>query len=94
MYYIYRQFIRTKDLIKRELLLQNFKVYKNTIYKLTRINKSDCSKCYFEEHKNNSKKTWDGIISLNKTNSHKLIKSMKINNKTESNPKIISKTLF
>ena len=38
---LYRKFIKTKDLTKRELLLQNFKVYKNTIHKLTRINKSD-----------------------------------------------------
>ena len=45
---------RTKDLTKRALLLQNFKVYKNTIHKLPRINKSDYYKHYFEEHKNNS----------------------------------------
>ena len=38
---LYRKFIITKDLTKRELLLQNFKVYKNTIHKLTRIYKSD-----------------------------------------------------
>ena len=31
---LYRKFIRTKDLTKRELLLQNFKVYKNMIHKL------------------------------------------------------------
>ena len=91
---LYRKFIKTKDLTKRELLLQNFKVYKNTIHKLTRINKSDYYKRYFEEHKNNSKKTWDGIrsiISL-KTNSHKQIRSININNKTESNPKIMAET--
>ena len=91
---LYRKFIRTKDLTKRELLLQNLKVYKNTIHKFTKINKSDYYKCYFEEHKNNSKKTWDGIrsiISL-KTNSHKQIRSININNKTESNPKIMAET--
>ena len=38
---LYRKFIRTKDLTKRELLLQNFKVYKNMIHKLPWINKSD-----------------------------------------------------
>ena len=89
-----RKFIRTKDSTKRELLLQNFKVYENTIHKLTRISKSDYYKRYFEEHKNNSKKTWDGIrsiISL-KTNSHKQIRSININNKTESNPKIMAET--
>ena len=52
---LYRKFIRTKDLTKRELLLQNIKIYKNKIHKLTRINKSYYYKHYFEEHKNNSK---------------------------------------
>ena len=91
---LYRKFIRAKDLTKRELLLQNFKIYKSTIHKLTKINKSDYYKRYFEEHKNNSKKTWDGIrsiISL-KTNSHKQIRSININNKTESNPKVTAET--
>ena len=91
---LYRKFIRTKDLTKRELLLQDFKIYKNTIHKLTRITKSEYYKHYFEEHKNNSKKTWDGIrsiISL-KTNSHKQIRSININNKTESNPKVMAET--
>ena len=91
---LYRKFIRTKDLTKTELLLQDFKIYKNTIHKLTRINKSEYYKHYFEEHKNNSKKTWDGIrsiISL-KTNSHKQIRSININYKTELNSKIMAET--
>ena len=89
---LYRKFVRTKDLTKRELLLQNFKVYKNTIYKLTRIDKSDYFKRYSEENKNNSKKTWDWIGSINsfKINSHKQIKSINMNNKTESNRKVIT----
>ena len=44
--------------------------------------------------KNNFKKTWDrirSIISL-KTNSHKQIRSININNKTESNSKIMAET--
>ena len=90
---LYRNFLKTKDLTKTELLLQNFKVYKNTIDKLTRINKSDYYKRYFEEH-SNSKKTWDRIISIIslKTNSHKQMKPININNKTESNPKIMAET--
>ena len=35
---LYRNFLKTKDSSKTELLLQNFKLYKNTIHKLTRIN--------------------------------------------------------
>ena len=89
---LYRKFIRTKDLTKRELLLQDFKTYKNTIHKLTRISKSEYYKHYFEEHKNSSKKTWDGIrsiISLKK-NFHKQIRFININNKSESNSKIMA----
>ena len=93
---LYRKFIRTKDLTKTELLLQDFKIYKNIIiHKLTRISKSEYyKKHYFEEHKKNSKKIWDGIrsiISL-KINSHKQIRSININNKTESNSKIVAET--
>ena len=91
---LHRKFIRSKELPKRKLLLQNFKVYKNTVHKLPTISKSDYYKCYFEKHRNNSKKIWDGIrsiISLN-TKSHKQMKSININNKTESNPKIIAET--
>ena len=61
---LYRKFIRTKDLTKRELLLQDFKIYKNTIHKLTRINKSEYYKHYFEEHKKTLKKTGMGLDLL------------------------------
>ena len=91
---LYRKFIRTKDLTERKLLLQNFKIYKNTFHRFTRINRSDYYKHYFEEPKYSSKKTWDwirSIISL-KTNSHKKIRSINISNKTESNSKIMTET--
>ena len=57
---LYRKFLRTKDLTKRELIQQDFKIYKNSIHKLTRINKSKYYSHYFEEYKNNSKNLgWD-----------------------------------
>ena len=38
-------------------------------------------------------KTWDGIRSISlKTSSHKQIRSLNINNKIESNPKIMAET--
>ena len=91
---LYRKFFRTKDLTKRELVLQNFKIYKITVHKLTRINKSDYYNYYFEKHKNSSKRTWDGIRSIFslKTNSHKQIRSININSKAESNCKIMAET--
>ena len=58
---IYRKFIRSKEATSKEAFLQEFKYYKNLINKLTRINKTNFYKSFFEEHKNDSKKTWDGI---------------------------------
>ena len=61
---LYRKFNRTKNLTIRELLLLDFKIQKNTIHKLTRINKSEFYKHYFEEHTNNSKKPGVGLDLL------------------------------
>ena len=72
-----------------------YKTLKFTKTQFTNSQESIYYKHYFEEHKNNSKKTWDGIrsiISL-KTNSHKQTRSLNINNKTESNPKIMAETI-
>ena len=44
--------------------LQKFKYYKNLINKLTRINKTNFYKPFFEENKNDSKRTWDRIRSI------------------------------
>ena len=56
---IYHKFIRSK-----EAFLQEFKHYKSHINKLTRINKTNFYKSFFEENKNDSKRTWDGIRSI------------------------------
>ena len=80
--------------IKNNYFYRTLKFTKTQFTNSQRINKPDYYKHYFEEHKNNSKKTWDGIrsiISL-KTNSHKQIRSININNKTESNSKIMAET--
>ena len=55
------------------------KVYKNVIYKLTRINKSDCCKQLLAENKSNFIKAWDGTRSINSlmTKTHNEIKSLK-----------------
>ena len=54
-------------------------------------NKTNFYNSFFEEHKNDSKRTWDGIRSiLNlKENAKKQIKSIKISDKVESSPKIL-----
>jgi hypothetical protein len=42
----------------------NYKRYRNEVVNLIRINKRDYYKNYFEEHRSNMKKTWDGIRSI------------------------------
>ena len=89
---IYCKFIRSKKATSKEAFLQEFKYYKNLIKKLTRINKTNFYKSFFEEHKNDSKRTWDGIRSIInvKKNSKKQIKSLKINDKVEYSPGILA----
>ena len=88
---IYRKFIRSKETTSKEAFLQKLKYYKNLINKLTRINKTNFLQ-FFEEHKNDSKKTWNEIRSIInvKENSKKQTKSIKINGKVESSPKILA----
>ena len=89
---IYHKFIRNKETTSKEAFLQKFKHYKNLINKLLRINKTNFYKSFFEEHKNDSKKTWDRIRSVInvKENSKTQIKSIKIYDKVESSPKILA----
>ena len=76
---IYHKFIRSKEGTSKQAFLQELKYYKNFINKLTRINKTNFCKTLFEEHKNDSKRTWNGIRSITnvKENSKKQIKSIK-----------------
>ena len=89
---IYPKIIRSKEATSKEAFLQEFKYYKNLINKLTGINKTNFYKSFFDEHKNDSKKTWDGIRSIInvKGNSKEQIKSIKINDKVESSPRILA----
>ena len=88
---IYRKFIRSKETTSKEAFFQKLKYYKNLINKLTRINKTNFLQ-FFEEHKNDSNKTWNEIRSIInvKENSKKQTKSIKINGKVESSPKILA----
>ena len=92
---IYGKLIRSKEATSKQAFLQEFKHYKNIINKLTRINKRNFYKSFFEEHKNDSKRTWNGIRSIinvkkKKKNSKKQIKSIKINGKEETSSRILA----
>ena len=67
--------MRTRDKLYKELALEkypnikneisaNYKRYRNEVVNLIRISKRDYYKNYFEEHRSNMKKTWDGIRSI------------------------------
>ena len=91
---IYHKFIRSKEATSKEAFLQEFKHYKSHINKLTRINKTNFYKSFFEENKNDSKRTWDGIRSIinikENSKKKKQIKPIKINDKVQTSPKILA----
>ena len=53
-----------KDPIKKAQLCTIFKAYRNLIVTLLRKSKKAYFTNYFEEHRQNMKKTWDGIRNL------------------------------
>ena len=63
------------------------------INKLIRIDKSKYYKTFFNEHKTNSKQTWEAVRSLInlKIKLNKQITSLYVNNQIQTNPKTISK---
>ena len=90
---IYHKFIRSKEATSKEAFLQEFKHYKSHINKLTRINKTNFYKSFFEENKNDSKITWDvirSIINIKENSKKKQIKPIKINDKVQTSPKILA----
>ena len=90
---IYHKFIRSKEATSKEAFLQEFKHYKSHINKLTRINKTNFYKSFFEENKNDSNITWDGIrsiINIKENSKKKQIKPIKINDKVQTSPKILA----
>ena len=60
----YKDFVKEKDPTKKERLGSIYRTYRNRIVSLLRTSKKDYHTAYFEEHKENMKKTWDGIRNL------------------------------
>ena len=78
---IYRKFIRTQNFHYKEIYHLKFKRHESMINRLTIINKSKYYETFFSEHKTNSKKTSEAVISLInvKTKSNKQVTSLNIN---------------
>ena len=68
---LYKQFIKETDANKKQDLFITFKKKRNLIITLLRRSKSNYFAAFFEEHKNNAKRTWEGIrdiVNLSKKN--------------------------
>ena len=64
---LYKDLTLEKDPIRRTEISLSYKQHRNEIVNLIRISKNDYYKNYFEEHRTNMKKTWDGIRSVKYT---------------------------
>ena len=82
---LYNKFCRAKDNKSKSDLYNKFKKYLNLILTLSR--KSKDSKSFFEEHKKNGLKIWQGINELVKKKPTKRPepKSLHINKRIETN---------
>ena len=92
---LYKDFIKERDPNKKTRLGSTYKYYRNRIVTLLRQSKKKYYNDYFEEHKQNMKKTWDGIRNLINVSKKSSISINKIihDNKTFTDNKSIAKTL-
>ena len=61
---IYKQFTKETDPVKKHIFFTNYKQKRNLIISLIRRSKATYFASFFEEHKNNAKKTWEGIRDI------------------------------
>ena len=91
----YKDFVTEKDPVKKERLGSIYRSYRNLIVSLLRKSKKQYHTDYFEEHKQNMKKTWDGIrdlINVSKKSSTN-INQIVNDNQTFTDNKSIAKAL-
>ena len=70
----YKLFLKENDEFKRTELFSLYKRKRNLIVSLIRHSKKDYYASFFEEHKSNVKKTWEGIRSIvNISKKHKIV---------------------
>jgi hypothetical protein len=78
---LYKEFVKERDITKKNNLHTAYKTSRNHIITLIRRSRNSFYASYFEEHKTNAKKTWEGIREVinvskkNKTMPTKLVKS-------------------
>ena len=78
---LYKDFVKERDITKKNNLHTAYKILRNQIITLIRRSRNSYYASYFEEHKTNAKKTWEGIRKVinvskkNKTMPAKLVKN-------------------
>ena len=89
---ILKDYIRCKNVIKKQELHVNYKNLRNTIVSLIRTSKKSHYQKYFIENTNNIRQTWKGIKSIiNIRNTSKCrISSLKIDEEISSDPKVMA----
>ena len=78
----------------KQKLHKEFKKYRNNLNILTRISRANSYQRFFEEHKQNMLKTWEGIKAIINVRNiwKKSITCLNINNIEETDPAILSES--
>ncbi len=82
-YQTHHLFVKEKDQIKKNVLFQSYKIKRNMIKSLIKKSKRDYYMNYFEEHKSNIKKTWEGIRNIVNISKRSRVVPVEINYKNE-----------
>ena len=61
---IYKKLLKSKNSQQKERLYNESKRYRNSINILTRNSKANHYQNFFQEHKQNKLKTWEGVKSI------------------------------
>ena len=62
--FTHKTFLKEKDIKQKEDIFNNYKIKRNLIKILIRQSKRDYYIAFFEEHKSDTKKTWEGIRNI------------------------------
>ena len=77
--WIYKQFCKASNLIKKTKLHKQFKNYRNLTTTLTKVCKEEHYKSFFHDNKKDSKKVWEGIRSIVSITNKKSIQNINLN---------------
>ena len=68
---IYKELLKNKNSLQKERLYNEFQRYRNSITILSTNSKANHYQNFFQEHKQNMLKTWEGVKSIININSTK-----------------------